>query len=74
MAANKRIGNIPLGEKMNLTVEEAAVYTGIGQQILRSWMKEPDCKFVLRLSPQKSLLRRKELEDFIRSKDVFYEE
>lgn len=46
MAANKRVGDIPLGEKMNLTVAEASVYTGIGQVTLRKWMKEPDCKFV----------------------------
>ena len=32
MAANKTIGNIPLGEKMNLSIAEASVYTGIGQE------------------------------------------
>ena len=37
MAANKTIGNIPLGEKMNLSIAEASVYTGIGQVTLRKW-------------------------------------
>lgn len=73
MAANKRIGDIPLGEKMNLTVAEASVYTGIGQVTLRKWMREPGCKFVFWVGPQKSLIRRQELEDYIRSKDVFYD-
>ena len=38
MAANKTIGNIPLGEKMNLSIAEASVYTGIGQVTLRKWL------------------------------------
>ena len=46
MPANKTIGDIPLGEKMNLTVAEASVYTNIGQVTLRRWMKEPDCPFL----------------------------
>ena len=73
MAANKTIGNIPLGEKMNLSIAEASVYTNIGQVTLRRWMKEPDCNFVFWIGPQKSLIRRQELEDYIRSKDVFFD-
>ena len=40
MAANKTIGNIPLGEKMNLSIAEASVYTGIGQVTLRKWLRK----------------------------------
>ena len=47
MAANKTIGNIPLGEKMNLSIAEASVYTGIGQVTLRKWLREPDCPFLI---------------------------
>lgn len=74
MAANKRIGDIPLSDKMNLTVAEASVYTGIGQVTLRKWMKDPECNFVFWVGPRKSLIRRKELEEYIRSKDSFIEE
>lgn len=68
MAANKIVGNIPLNEKLNLTVAEAAVYTGIGQVTLRNMMKEPDCKFALRLTPCKFLIRRRELEEYLQTK------
>lgn len=52
------IGDCPLGEKMNLSVAEASVYTGIRQVTLRKWMKEPDCKFVLWVGQNKMLIRR----------------
>lgn len=71
MAANKTVGNIPLGEKMNLTVAEAAVYTGIGQGALRKMLKEPGCKFLLKASAHKLLIRRKQLEDFLSKKNDF---
>lgn len=71
MAANKTIGNIPLGEKMNLSIAEASVYTGIGQVTLRKWLREPDCPFLIWVGPKKMLIRRQELEDYIRSKTVF---
>lgn len=73
MAANKTIGNIPLGEKMNLSIAEASVYTGIGQVTLRKWLREPDCPFLIWVGPKKMLIRRQELEDYIRSKDVFFD-
>ena len=65
MPANKTIGDIPLGEKMNLTVAEASVYTNIGQVTLRNKCKEPDCNFVFWIGPQKSLIRRQEFERII---------
>lgn len=73
MAANKTIGNIPLGEKMNLSIAEASVYTGIGQVTLRKWLREPDCPFLIWVGPKKMLVRRQELEDYIRSKTVFFD-
>lgn len=73
MAANKRIGDIPLNEKLNLTIEEAAVYTGVGQRLLRKWMKDPSCPFCIWIGPKKMLVRRKELEEFLASKKFFYD-
>ena len=69
MAANKALENIPLNEKLNLTVQEAAAYTGIGQIKLRSMMKEPDCPFLLKVSSHRFLVRRKELEEYLKSKN-----
>ena len=74
MAANKVIGDIPLGEKLNLTVAEAAVYTGLGQIRIRNLLKEPDCPFLLKISDHRILVRRKELEDYLKSKNDFTEE
>ena len=69
MAANKALENIPLNEKLNLTVQEAAAYTGIGQIKLRSMMKEQDCPFLLIVSSHRFLVRRKELEEYLKSKN-----
>lgn len=69
MAANKRRDEIPLNEKLNLTVPEAAAYTGIGQIKIRSMMKEPNCPFLLKVSSHRFLVRRKELEEYLKSKN-----
>lgn len=68
MSANKAVKKIPLNEKLNLTVQEAAAYTGIGQMKLRNMMKEPDCPFFLKVSDHRFLVRRKELEEYLQSK------
>lgn len=38
---------VPLWEKTNLTVYEAAAYTGIGADKLRELSDREDCEFVL---------------------------
>jgi len=55
---------IPLWEKSNLTLEEAAAYSGIGINKLRSLSDEEDCPFVLWVG-NKRLLKRKKLDEFI---------
>lgn len=39
---------VPLWEKANLTVYEAAAYSGIGADKLRELSDREDCEFVLR--------------------------
>lgn len=51
-------------EKLNLTVAEAAVYSGIGQNTIREWLKKEDCPFLLWVNDKKLVIRRKEFEDF----------
>lgn len=55
---------IPLWEKSNLTLEEAAAYSGIGINKLRNISDKDDCPFVLWIGT-KRLLKRKKLDEFI---------
>lgn len=55
---------VPIWEKSNLTLEEAAKYTGIGVNKLREISDSKDCKFVLWVG-NKRLLKRKKLEEFL---------
>ena len=49
---------IPVWEKTNLTLEEAAAYSGIGINKLRELTNSDDCKFVLWVG-NKRLIKRK---------------
>lgn len=55
---------IPVWEKMNLTLEEAAEYSNIGVNRLRALSNDPRCKFVVFVG-KKRLIKRKEFEKFI---------
>ena len=49
--------DVPIWEKSNLTLEEAAAYSGIGINKLREITNEDKCKFVLWVSDQTSPVR-----------------
>lgn len=55
---------IPLWEKANLTIEEAAEYSNIGQNRISEMLKMPRCPFVLYVG-KKKLVKRKEFEKFL---------
>ena len=55
---------VPIWEKSNLTIEEAAEYSNIGQNRISNLLKEPRCPFVLYVGSKK-LVKRKEFEKFI---------
>ena len=55
---------VPIWEKSNLTIEEAAEYSNIGQNRISNLLKEPRCPFVLYVGTKK-LVKRKESEKFI---------
>ena len=55
---------IPVWEKANLTLEEAAAYFGIGVNKLRELSDKDGCKFVLWVG-NKRLIKRKTLEAFL---------
>lgn len=55
---------IPIWEKSNLTLEEAAAYSGIGINKLRSLADEKGCPFVL-WNGSKRLIKRKLLDSYL---------
>lgn len=58
------MNNIPIWEKMNLTIEEAAMYSNIGINKIREITNSPQCPFVLYVG-RKRLIKRKEFEKYI---------
>lgn len=56
--------DVPIWEKSNLTLDEAAAYTGIGVVRLREISNEDNCEFVLWVG-SKRLLKRKKLDEYI---------
>ena len=57
---------VPIWEKSNLTLEEAAAYSGIGINNLRTLSDEEDCNFVLWVG-SKRLIKRRAFDRFIES-------
>ena len=57
---------VPIWEKSNLTLEEAAAYSGIGINKLRSLANDPRCSFVIRIG-NKKLIKRKKFEEYLSS-------
>ena len=55
---------VPIWEKMLLTIDEAALYTNIGQNRISKLLRKPSCPFVLYIG-RKKLIKRKEFDEFI---------
>ena len=55
---------IPIWEKSNLTLEEAAAYSGIGVNKLRDLTNNNYCPFVLWVGA-KRLIKRRKFDEFI---------
>ena len=55
---------VPIWEKSNLSLEEAAAYSGIGVNKRRDITNERDCKFVLWIG-NKRLIKRRLLDEYI---------
>lgn len=55
---------VPIWEKINLTKQEAAIYSNIGINKIDEMLKDPKCTFVLYVGTKK-LVKRKEFEQFI---------
>lgn len=57
---------VEIKDKLNLTVEEASVYSNIGINKLGELMKQPRCPFIIHVG-RKRLIKRKEFEKYIES-------
>lgn len=55
---------IPIWEKSNLTLEEAAAYSGIGINKLRRMTESEQCSFVL-WNGTKRLIKRRKLDEYM---------
>lgn len=49
---------VPIWEKSNLSLEEAAAYSGIGVSKLRELTSAKDCRFVLWVGSKRLIKRR----------------
>ena len=49
---------VPIWEKANLTIEEAAAHFGIGMNKLRDLTEDEHCKFVLYVGTKRLIKRR----------------
>ena len=54
---------VPILEKANLTLEEAAAYSGIGINKLRKLSDDENCPFVLWIG-SKRLIKRRKLDEY----------
>lgn len=57
---------VPIWEKSNLTLEEAAAYSNIGMHKLRELTNDESCKFVLWVG-SKRLIKRQKFDAYINS-------
>ena len=64
MADSKKKYEIPIWQKMNLTVEEAMAYSGIGKTKIYQMTDKEDCSFVLWIGSRR-LLKRTKFEEYI---------
>lgn len=58
------IKEVPIWEKSNLTIEEAAAYTGIGINKIREMSNGDNCPFVLWIG-NKRLIKRRKFDEYI---------
>lgn len=56
--------SVPIWQKLNLTLEEAAEYSNIGMNKIRELTKQKRCPFVIYIG-RKKLIKRKEFEKYL---------
>jgi len=56
---------VQIKDKVTLSIEEAAAYSGIGVNKIRELTKSPFCDFIICIG-QKTLIKRELFEDYIK--------
>ena len=57
-------GKVSIENKVLLTIEEAAAYSGVGEKKIRSLVQMPHCTFVL-YNGKKILIKRERFEKYL---------
>ena len=60
---------VEIKDKLNLTVEEAAAYSGISERVLRSRVADGNYDFILK-NGTKTLIKRRLFEKYLESVDA----
>lgn len=63
------IYQIPIYKKINLTVKEAAAYSGIGENKIRELVQSPHCPFLL-MNGRNILIKRLPFEEWLLQKET----
>ena len=61
--------NVSIKDKLNLTIEEAAAYSGISERVLRDRIAENNYDFILK-NGTKTLIKRRKFEQYLESVDA----
>lgn len=61
---------IPIWQKLNMTVEEAAAYSGIGINRIRELINERNYDFTHKVGCKKSLIKRIKFECYLMSHEA----
>lgn len=65
----KETPRVEIKDKLNLTIEEAAVYSGISETTLRGRLKDGNYDFILK-NGTKTLIKRRLFEKYLESVDA----
>lgn len=61
--------NVEIKDKLNLTIEEAAAYSGISERVLRDRLSSGEYNFILK-NGTKTLIKRRLFEKYLESVDA----
>lgn len=60
---------VPIKDKLNLTIKEAAALSGISERVLRNKIAESNYDFILK-NGTKTLIKRKRFEKYLENVDA----
>lgn len=59
-----RSSEVPLWHRQNLSMQEAAAYTGIGRDTICRLIKHDDCNFIFKIG-SRTMIKRKRFEEYL---------